>query len=752
MKSLTSLTTHFSHAIAAFLLLAAFGPATLWAQRPAGYVDPFIGTGNRDSGKVNWKNGETFPGAVCPWGMVSVSPRNAPGSKSGYVCGQPFLFGFGHVHLSGVGCSALGNVVLMPSAGPVRCTPQAYKSSYTDEKASAGYYRTTLVPSGIQAAMTATVHTGISKYTFPACHGDANILLDASVTENSRFMPAEGQVKIVSPTEVDGWTLGGHFCGAPLQTQKVYFVAVFSRSADTSGTWKQGKKSQARAQSGRGVGAWMRFSTSAGDAIYVKVGISYVSVPDARLNLQTEQPGWDFAGVRKRARAAWNHALSRIRVKGGTSAEKKIFYTALYHMLIHPSVFSDVNGAYMKMGHKGTGHARGYTRYDVYSLWDTYRNEHPFLTLFYPERARDMVESLLAMYRESGWLPKWELAGNDAHVMAGDPAPVILAETYANGLRRFDTALAYQAMKHNATDTIANPVRRHLAAYLRYHYVPASVRGSVSMTLQYDLSDAAIAYMAGVLGHPEDHAAFMKRAAYYRNLYDTTTGFLRPRKAGGSWFAPFNPGKFKGTGYIEGSAWNYLFCVPYDLRGLAAMMGGQAVFVRKLQHTFALHKFALYNEPDITYPYLFSFFPGQEWRTCRAVRKGMAENYRTGPGGLPGNDDCGALSAWYVFSAMGFYPVNPLSGNFRLGSPVFRKITVQLNRSYYPGRTFKIRAHHASPSHTCFRHAALDGRRLADPSISYDDIESGGVLVFDMTNLRPAHADDSAATRKGRKK
>jgi predicted alpha-1,2-mannosidase len=714
------------------LCLAAALPLGTRAQKPAGYADPFIGTGNSQSGRVNWKNGNTFPGAMMPWGMVSVSPYNAPGSKSGYLYGQPFLYGFGHVHLSGVGCSDLGNVVLMPSAGALSCAPEHYRSRYGLQKASPGYYQVTLEPSGIRAAMTATTRSGISSYVFPAGCDSAHILLDASVTENSRMMPAEGHVKILSSHEVEGWTLSGHFCGAPLQTQKVYFVAVFSSDAQRAGTWKGGRITDARRQTGRGVGAWMRFSGRRRKRVYVKVGISYVSIAGARLNLRTEQPGWDFAGVRKKAAAAWNRVLSRISVRGGSHAEKVIFYTALYHMLIHPSVFSDVNGDYLEMGHHRVGHAAGYTRYDVYSLWDTYRDEHPFLTLFYPGRARDMVRSLLEMYRESGWLPKWELAGNDTHVMVGDPAPVILAETYANGMRRFDTALAYRAMRHGASVVTGNPLRRHLAAYLTHHYIPADVRGSVSMTLEYGISDAATAYMAGVTGRPAEQAVFAERARYYRNLYDTTTGFLRPRKADGSWLKPFRPAKFKGTGFIEGSAWNYLFSVPQDEKGLAALMGGERPFIAKLERTFTSGRFALYNEPDIAYPYLFTFFAGQAWRTSRAVRKAMAANYTTGPGGLPGNDDCGALSAWYVFSAMGFYPADPLSGNFRLGSPVFRRITVRLDSSYYPGRTFQIRARHACRSHIYFRHATLNGRRLARPVISHDDIEKGGVLELDM--------------------
>jgi len=724
--------------VVALFLVMGNGVAEAQVQ-PVDYVNPFIGTGARKSTKHGWGHGFTYPGAVVPWGMASVSPHTALGTENGYIYGKPYLYGFGHVQLSGVGCSDLGNVVVMPTIGAIHTTPKTYKSKYGDEKASPGYYETVLKPSGIVAQMTATTHTGISSYTFPASNGQSNILIDASVTENSSMMPALGHVKVVSNDEVEGWTKGGHFCGAPHQTQKVYFVAKFSKKAVSDGTWIDKQVTHEKVQSGRGVGAFMRFNTTQNEKIYVKVGVSYVSIADARLNLKAEQPGWDFTAVRDKARALWNHYLSRIQVQGGTKAEKTMFYTGLYHMLIHPSNFTDVNGNYLTMGHMGIAKAKNYTHYDVYSLWDTYRDEHVFLTLFYPDREHDMVKSMLAMYKESGWLPKWELAGGETYVMVGDPAANVLAETYQNGLHNFNTKLAYAAMRHEATDTTHNPIRPGLKEYETKHYIPTNTKGvwgSLSTTLEYNLADYSDATMAKVLGHDQDYQRFMKRTEYFKNLWDPSIGFLRPKKADGSWYKPFNPNtpKMNTTGFVEGDAWNYLFFVPDHVHELASMMGGKHAYIQKLQKAINEQKFVLYNEPDIAYPYLFTYFNGESWRTQKAVRESMKENYTPGPGGLPGNDDCGVLSAWYVFSAMGFYPADPISGKFRLGSPVFDKVTIHLNQKYYKGKTLVIKANHASDRNIYVRSVNLNGQPYHKAYITHQDIEHGGTLTFDMSD------------------
>jgi predicted alpha-1,2-mannosidase len=700
---------------------------------PVDYVDPFIGTANQKQGVVNWKNGETFPGAVVPWGMVSVSPHNVPGSKSGYRKDAPYLYGFGNVHLSGVGCSDLGNVVLMPGAGTIRVEPEKYKSLFGDEEAGAGFYKTVLRPSGIVSEITATTHTSISKFDFTTSDSNAFVLLDASVTLNEHFMPAPGYVKLISKNKVVGWTESGHFCGAPDQTQRVYFFAQFSEPADSAGTWIDKNISGGNEQSGKGVGAFFSFKNARNKIIYVKVGVSYVSIANAELNLRTEQPGWDFQAVKKRARETWNKYLSRIEVKGGTESEKTIFYSALYHMLLHPSVFSDVNGEYLAMGHTRIKKTKpGSDFYHVFSLWDTWRNLHVFLSLFYPERQRDMVASLLDMYKENGWLPKWELAGNDAHVMVGDPGGNVLLETYANGMHDIDLNLAFKAMAHNATDTINNPIRPGLQQYLSLHYVPANVKGSVSMSLEYCMADHSVSQMAKLLGRKKDYELFYNRSQYYKNLYDSSTGFFRPKNADGTWYEPFKPNEFKGTGFIEGSAWNYLFFVPFDQKKLKELFGGERNYISRLQQTFDTGQFVLYNEPDIAYPYLFHNVKKEAWRTQQEVHKAIEKNFNTGTGGLPGNDDCGTLSAWYVFSALGFYPDLPASGNFAYGTPVFSTVIFHLNNHYYKGKTFTIHYNKLSAKNIYLGSVKLNGSNHDNLMITHSDIENGGDMHVEM--------------------
>jgi predicted alpha-1,2-mannosidase len=708
-----------------FLLL----PGIVQGQfSPASYVNPFIGSANQTSSSVNWKNGETFPGAVLPWGMVSVSPHNSPGSKSGYIYGQPYIYGFGQVHLSGVGCSDLGNIVIMPTTGNIDPDCDNYRSHYGQEKAFPGYYKTTLEPSGIKAEMTVTTRSSISRYTFKKNSGFNNVLINVSDILNARMRPANGKIAILSSSQLEGWSESGHFCGAPNQTQKVFFYAEFSQKADSVGTWKNKNVSALKNQSGKEVGAFFRFNGKY-KVILVKIGISYISMENAKLNLEHEQQNFDFNRVRKNAKKKWNQYLSRIKIKGGTKPQKIIFYSALYHMLLHPSIFSDANGEYLAMGHNRVAKSRN-IQYDVFSLWDTYRNEHIFLTMFFPEQEQGMVQSLLNMYEENHWLPKWELAGHDADVMVGDPAPVMLTETYVYGIHNFDLNLAYKAMKHNATDTIDNPIRRYLKQYLDHHFVPASIRGSVSMTLEYAMSDYAIATIAKILGYDKDFEEFQKRSRNYSNLFDPETGFLRPKNSDESWFEPFNPDKFKGTGFIEGTAWNYLFSVPFDIKNLAQLMGGDSAFVLRLQQMFNEKKFVLNNEPDIAYPYLFTYFNGQSWRSKKEISEAMNKNFNTTPGGLPGNDDCGTLSAWYVFSAIGFYPVDPTSGNLRLGQPLFKKVILDIDPQFYSGKIFTIINKNSLGNRNRDRSLKLNHLPYNKEFISHLDIEKGGKLVF----------------------
>ena len=712
------------------------------AQTPADYVNPFVGTDLRPDSKQGWGNGETYPGAVVPWGMVSVSPNTDLTSPSGYIHSSKWLYGFGHVHLSGTGCPDLGSVVLMPTMGKIISDRDSFKTRYGDEEASPGYYKTKLKESGIEAEMTATTRTGISKYTFPAGAGH-NILLDASFTLSSNMMPTLGEVKIISKTQIEGWTQSGSFCSGgdnPRQTQKVYFAAQFSMPADSLGTWNEQGISKSNSQAGRHVGAFFRFNNPQKQTIYVKVGISYVSIANAQANLNAEQPGWEFDKIREEARSKWLFELSRIEVKGGTKEQKTIFYTGLYHMLLEPSVFSDSNGDYLAMGHNGVVRNTNIPHYTIYSLWDTYRNEHPFLTLFYPKRQSEMVKTMLAMHRENGWLPKWELAGGETYVMVGDPAVPVIADTWLNGLQDFDKDEAFRAMYHESTDTgTFNPIRPGLKEYLDKHFISIQtphVWGALSTTLEYNFADHALSRFAAETGHPEAAEVFQKRSEYYKNLYDPSSGFLRPKNSDSSWVSPFDPNtdKVNTYGFVEGNAWNYLFFVPHDPKGLAKLLGGNDVYVQRLQESIDKGYFVMWNEPDMAYPYLFTYFKNESWRTQKAVRETMDSDFTDGPGGLPGNDDCGVTSAWYVFSALGFYPADPSSGHYQLGSPMFDEVTIHLDSSYYQGKTFTIKADNVSNKNFFVKSVKLNGKMLDHSYITYQDIENGGILEFKMTD------------------
>lgn len=721
-------------------LLASLVAAGTASAGDAISVDPFIGTA---AGVQPYAKGNVFPGAVVPNGMVAVSPDTSPRYAGGYQSGAPYIEGFSQNHLSGVGCQGdLGNILVMPTVGPVRTREEQYRSTYRSEIANPGYYGVQLLTPGVAAEMTATDRASISRYVFPARAGDANILIDVS----HGLTPSRGgSVRIVSAKEVEGWNDTGGFCGTD-NPYKVYFVARFSKSSTGRGTWAGDRPSTLRERTGSDIGAYLRFTTTAEEAISVKVGLSYVGMAEARANVDAEIPaGRRFEQVRAAATARWNADLGRIKVEGGTPEQRRIFYTGLYHTLIHPSVASDVGGSYQGMEGAGTKTASGRTHYHLFSLWDTYRSLHPLLTLLYPERQRDMVRSMVAMAEEGGWLPKWEIAGRETLTMVGDPASIVVADTWLKGVRGFDIEAAYAAMRKAATQTTGNPLRPCLAQYDRSGYVPADActrKGSVSVTQEYAYADRALALLARTLGKAADADRFATRALSHRPLFDASRGFFRARNADGGRPASFNPlccalgnGKYEGSGFIEGTAWQYLFMVPHDITWLRTALGGDAAFRSKLDAAFSAGGgyYSLINEPDMLYPYLYTHLPGEAWRTQDRVRRDIAESFGVGRDGLPGNDDAGQTSSRLVFDMIGLYPVDPLSGTYRIGSPVFSKITLTLDPSTYPGSRFTISAPGASNSNRYIRSATLDGRSLATPIIDHAAIVDGGELVLEMS-------------------
>ncbi len=687
------------------LLIFISGSFSIYAQEITSYVNPFIGTSNF---------GTTNPGPISLRGMVSVSPFNVSGKQNKfdkdsrwfstpYEHTNSFLTGFSHVNLSGVGCPDLGVLLLMPTTGKLETNHLKYGTTYSAEISKVGYYSTILDKYNIKAEMTATKRVGISKYTFPA--GESNILLNLGLGLTNE---QGAMVKIVSSTEIEGMRSVGSFCYYnPEAAYPVYFVAKFSKPATKFGVWKKptkydGVESQWMGYNGKtrimdnatkmvvgdSIGTYFTYKFNKKTAIEVKIGVSYVSIANARENLEKEGQGKGFKTIYKETTNEWNQALSKIKVEGGSETDKIIFYTALYHTLIHPNTLNDVNGEYPEINTGKIGKTDG-TRYTVFSLWDTYRNLHQLMSLVYPKQQSDMVKSMLQIYDENGWLPKWELNSTETFTMVGDPAAIVIADTYLKGIQDFNIKKAYKAMLKSATKTDYNPVRKEIKEYLEKGYVTEqSVNsGAVSITQEFNIADFSIAQLAKELGKKNDYKRFKKRSITYRKLFDKSFHLLRPRNPDGSWYSPFSPSTGanfkKNIAFIEGNSWQYTFMVAHDTKALIKMMGGKQSFVNQLEKVFDTKQFDMANEPDIGYPYLFNYIKGEEWRTQKRVRELINNYFKNQSDGLPGNDDTGTMSAWLVFSMMGIYPVSPAEPFYAITEPVFDKITIQLDNRYY---------------------------------------------------------------------
>ncbi len=727
------------------------------AQEPAVCVDPFIGTTNF---------GTTNPGAVTPHGMMSVVPFNVMGSEENvydkdarwwstpYEYHNKFFTGFAHGALSGVGCPELGALLTMATTGELTVDYHDYGTSYRDEKASPGYYSVFLDKYGILAEATATARTSAERYTFPGGEGHILLNLGEGLTNESGAM-----VRRVSATEIEGSKLLGTFCYNPQKVFPVYFVLRVSKTPSAGGYWKKQREmtgveaewtpdngryklytEYGRELSGDDVGYWFSFDgLEAGEQVEVRMGISYVSTENARKNLDAEQAAdAAFDTIREQSRAQWNADLGRIRIEGGTEEQQRVFYTALYHALIHPNLLSDVNGEYPLMENFGVGRSE-HDRYTVFSLWDTYRNVHQLLTLVYPERQIDMVRSMIGMYEEWGWMPKWELYGRETFTMEGDPAIPVITDTWIKGLRDFDIGKAYEAFLKSATTPGArNRMRPDIDPYVERGYIPLGFYAkdlagdvSVSHALEYYIADHALSLLADSLGHREDAKRFRERSLGYRHYYDKEYGSFRPINPDGSFLTPFDPRAGENfsaaPGFHEGSAWNYTFYVPHDVEGLARLMGGRKRFVEKLQMVFDEGLYDPANEPDIAYPYLFSYFKGEEWRTQREVARLLETYFTTAPDGIPGNDDTGTMSAWAVFSMMGFYPDCPGEPYYTLTAPVFDRVEIATSRG-----PLTIEAKGAGAGTRYIRSMTLGGKPLRKYRISHDELLGGGTLAFEL--------------------
>ena len=720
------------------------------------YVNPFVGTTNF---------GTTNPGAICPNGMMSVTPFNVMGSdlnvhdkdsrwwSTPYCYENKFFTGFSHVNLSGVGCPELGLVLTMPTMGSVQPDHHIYGSEYTDEHAEPGYYTCNLTAYGIKVEATATTRTSAERYTFPAGQGNILVNLGEGLTNETG-----GWMRKKSETEIEGMRLAGTFCYNPQAVFPMYFAIRVSKTPVKGGFWKKQPKMKGveaewtpdngtykiyskygREIAGDQVGYWFSYETAEGEQIELQMGVSFVSCENAWENLDAEQKGFAFDSVREAAAASWESDLSRILVNGGSEKDKEVFYTALYHALIHPNVVNDVNGEYPLMENDGVGKVgEGEERYTVFSLWDTYRNVHQLMSLVYPEKQVNMVRSMIGMYKEWGWMPKWELYGRETFTMEGDPSIPVITDTWLKGIRNFDIDTAYEAFVKSAdTPSAENLMRPDVDPYIERGYVPlgyyaADLSGdnSVSHALEYYIADYALSLLAADLGKTEDAEKYYKRSLGYKNYYSTESGTLRPVTMDGKFLEPFDPKQGENfepvPGFHEGSAWNYTFFVPHDVLGLAKLMGGSKAFVNKLQRVFDENLYDPANEPDIAYPYLFSYFKGEEWRTQEMVAKLLKKHFTTLPDGIPGNDDTGTMSAWAVFSMMGFYPDCPGHPSYTLTTPAFDSVEITLNPELCGGKDKLVIT--TSGNGNRIKGMKVGGKAYGKYRISHKELTEAGTL------------------------
>lgn len=714
------------------LFLLCF-PALVFAQQDlTRYVDPFIGTGG---------HGHTFPGATRPFGMVQLSPDTRLtgwDGCSGYHYSDSIIYGFSHTHLSGTGISDYGDILLMPTVGEVflnslnNGSPDkgyASRFQHRNETAAPGYYSVKLDDDDVLVELTATARAGLHRYTFPAS-SEANIILDLT----HRDQVLDSGLRIASQTTVVGWRRSKAWA----KDQIVYFAIEFSHPMTSRGLAINDKLvpqlSEAR---GTNLKAFFRFDTRVAQRVLVRVGISAVDTNGAWLNLAAELNHKSFETVKAEAAAAWNTELNKIAVSGGSAEQRTNFYTALYHAMIAPNLFMDVDGRYRGRDAK-IHQADGFSNYTVFSLWDTFRASHPLYAIIDQKRTRDFIKTFLVQYEQGGRLPVWELAGNETDTMIGYHAVSVIADAAAKGISGFDLNKAFEAMKQSAE------LRQHrgLAAYIDQGFIAMEdERESVSKVLEYAYDDWCIAQVARMLGQMDDYRRYLARAQSYKNVFDPVSGFMRPR-SNGNWAEPFDPREVTFA-FTEANSWQYTFFAPQDISGLMNLLGGPRSFARKLDRLFAaesrttgreqvditglIGQYAHGNEPSHHMAYLYDY-AGEPWKTQSRVRQIMNEFYKPAPDGLIGNEDCGQMSAWYVFSAAGFYPVTPGSTIYAIGTPLFPEVRFKLEN----GKSFAVKATGVDDRNVYVQSATLNGKSYSKSYLEHADVMAGGELVFQM--------------------
>ncbi|MGH7941710.1 MAG: GH92 family glycosyl hydrolase [Limisphaerales bacterium] len=703
-------------------------------------------------------HGHTYPGATVPFGFVQLSPDTRTAgwdACSGYNYADSRISGFSHTHLSGTGGADLGEVLIMPVTGPLDKTNYASSFSHDNESAAPGFYRVHLDTYGIEAELTATAHCGMHRYTFPKSK-QSHVLIDlihnigerkpvwATIkVENNRLITGERQDR--------GWT-----------EKTIYFAIECSRPFKTFGIELNGKPLPPgqREAKGQNIRAHLDYRTRSNDQIILRVGLSPTSIVEARRNLRSEIPNWDFDAVCGAARNDWEQNLSRIQIECSNPGIRRAFYSALYHTMMAPTLYNNADGSYYGADKRAHPHA-GFQDYSTFSIWDVYRAEMPLLIIDEPDRMNDFVQSLLAEYQQSPehLLPLWPLANHDTGSMIAYHAVSIIYDAYARGFRGFDPERAYQAMRRTA---MSGRLRQN--EYQKNGYVPWEPPGpphsgeATSRTLEFAYDDWCVGQMAKALGKSADAQFFLKRSQNYRNVWDPATQFFRSRKPDGTWLEPFDPLQVaRHTNvaqgyYTEADAWEYMFAVPQDVPGMIQLYGGNKAFIKKLDEFFdqdsilrdwridvtgLIGQYSQGNEPDQQCAYLYAL-AGAQYKTAARVRDIQLTQYDASPEGLCGNDDCGQVSAWYVWSALGLYPVNPASGIYVIGSPLVQKAVIHLDPKYYKGRTFTIIVHSdtqyapAARMDNYIQSATLNGQPLNRPWITHDEMADGGTLELTM--------------------
>ncbi|MFA9192730.1 GH92 family glycosyl hydrolase [Flavobacterium sp. FZUC8N2.13] len=696
------------------------------------YVNPFVGT----SGP-----GNTYPGATIPYGMVQLSPDiGIPGWDriAGYFYNDSIITGFSHMHLTGTGAGDLYDILVMPTNSRFnkRIKDNNYMPyssfSHAKEAATPGYYTVDLLDYGIKAELTTTARTGIHKYTFPK--DDASqIHIDLGYNLNWDA-PTKTYIKVVDKTTIEGYRKSTGWA----KDQRVFFVIKFSKPFKTYQIYKNDSLSNSPVEAVK-TKIILNYKTNDKEEIILKTGLSTATIQGAYKSLTVEAPDFDFEKYKEKASTLWENELQKIQVTTTDETKKKIFYTMLYQSMLAPTLLSDCNGDY-KGANGENQKAKGYDRYDTFSLWDTYRAAHPLYTILHPNRVSSMINSLLAHYNETGLLPVWSLQGNETNMMIGNHAIPVIVDAYFKGIKNFDIALAYKACKESSMVDA-----RQLDTYKSIGYVPVDGSGenwSVSKTLEYAYDDWCLAQFAKALNKPNDYKYFLNRSENWKNVYDAKSTFMRPKLKNGQFINNFIPKEYTPY-FCESNAWQYFWSVPQNIESLIKVVGGKDYFEKKLDSMFALKplpedklpifstgmigQYAHGNEPSHHVAYLYNYI-NKPWKSQKRVREILETQYKNQPNGHCGNEDCGQMSSWYVLSSLGFYPVNPAQGVYVFGSPIFHTATINLENN----KTFIIQTEKNSKENIYIQFVVLNGKKIDRNYITHKEITQGGTLVFTM--------------------